>query len=169
MPAIQLKPYHQLHCDTQDIIQAKVIRFLEENTSVMRTRLDKSFSWIPFEHRDLSENVPELLDWFKAHGLILRDIAATVARNTEGAAPHRDQPPVVAKINFPILNTEDTYNLWFDDHNNEIARISMLHPLVFNASMIHAVEIGAKAKLPRVVLSCMFYREPIKWLSIEKS
>lgn len=164
MLTVPLKPCHELYCDTQDIIQAKVIKLLEENTSVMRTRLDKSFSWIPFEPGDLTD-VPELLDWFRSQGLMLRDIAATVARDTEGAPPHRDQPPVVAKINFPIMNTEDTYNLWYDDHMNEVARISMLHPLVFNASMTHAVEIGPKAKLPRVVLSCMFHREPIKWLS----
>lgn len=164
MSVVQLAPYYELHCPDQELIQQKVRKFLEEKTDVFETRKDKTFSWIFFSVKDLVANVPELPTWFKSQGLLLRDVAATVARAYEGADPHRDEPPVIAKVNFPIMNTEDTYNLWYDDDGKEIARISMLHPLVFNASMIHAVEIGPNAELPRVVLSCMFYKEPLEWL-----
>ena len=116
--------------------------------------------------RQVINEVKSLDVWFRSLGLRLRDVAATVTTSAEGLEPHKDEPPVVAKINFPVLNTRDTWNIWWDDEGNEIARIQMLKPLVFNASIMHGVEMGPNCSYPRVVLSCMFIKEPLDLLQV---
>ena len=77
---------------------------------------------------------------------------------------HKDEPPVVAKINFPVLNTHDTYNVWFDDYAREIDRVECDKPIVFRSDILHTVEIGKNAKLPRLQFSFCFYHEPLHLL-----
>ena len=72
-----------------------------------------------------------------------------------------DEPPVVAKINFPVLNTRDTYNVWFDDSGNEIDRVECTKPIVLRSDIMHTVEVGQKAILPRIQFSFCFYNEPL--------
>ena len=77
---------------------------------------------------------------------------------------HKDAPPVIAKINFPVLNTEDTYNVWYDEWGNEIDRTECTTPLVLRSDINHTVEIGANAKYPRLQFSFCFYNEPLHLL-----
>lgn len=163
---MELLPYKELPCDNVDEIAADAWQFLSDKTDLMGRNMDVDFSWNFFNPRDLITNVPSLNDWFRSMDLKLRDIAVTICRTKQGLGPHRDEPPVVAKINFPVLNTEDTYNVWWDDANNEVGRIVMRKPLAFNASMLHAVEMGDNCKYPRVILSCMFFNEPLHLLRV---
>jgi hypothetical protein len=155
-----MKPFHILPCENIDAIGNDVMHFLEHGTDVLQRSANKDFSWNFFSAKALLIAVPEINVWFRSNNLLLRDVAATVTRSTNGLAPHKDEPPVVAKVNFPILNTYDTWNVWWDDEGNEVARIQMDQPVVFNATLTHAVEIGESAELPRIVLSCMFFKEP---------
>ena len=77
---------------------------------------------------------------------------------------HVDDPPVIAKINFPVLNTKDTYNVWFDDKGNEIDRVECTKPIVLRSNILHTVEIGKNAKYPRIQFSFCFYSEPLHLL-----
>ena len=77
---------------------------------------------------------------------------------------HKDEPPVIAKINFPVLNTEGTYNVWFDDWANEIDRVECTKPIVLRSDILHTVEIGKTAKFPRLQFSFCFYKEPLDLL-----
>ena len=77
---------------------------------------------------------------------------------------HKDDPPVIAKINFPVLNTEDTYNVWFDDSGNEIDRVECNRPVVLRSNILHTVEIGKNAQYPRLQFSFCFYNEPLQLL-----
>ena len=78
--------------------------------------------------------------------------------------PHVDEPPVVAKINVPVLNTKDTYNVWFDENKNEIDRVECTKPIVLRSDIMHTVEMGKDAKYPRIQFSFCFYNEPLHLL-----
>ena len=162
-----LLPYRELDCPDVEDISRDIWRYLNEGTDIMTVRsVDKNFTWNFFSPGDLISNVPSLDGWFRGLGLRLRDVAATVTRTAKGLEAHKDQPPVVTKINFPVINTRDTWNLWWDDDGHEIARVQMLKPLAFNAAMMHGVEMGPTCEYPRVVLSCMFMKEPTHLLRI---
>ena len=102
--------------------------------------------------------------WFESMGLRVRDISFTLTTSNIHTDIHRDEPPVVAKINFPVANTRDTYNVWFDDYAREIDRIECVRPIVLRSDILHTVEIGAQAVLPRLQFSFCFYNEPVHLL-----
>ncbi len=102
--------------------------------------------------------------WFDSMSLKVRDMSFTIYNDEIGLSIHRDEPPVIAKINFPILNTKDTYNVWFDDNENEIDRVECVTPIVLRSDILHTVEIGKAAKFPRLQFSFCFYNEPLHLL-----
>tara|TARA_E500000178_G_C16990505_1_gene740544 strand:+ start:1260 stop:1712 length:453 start_codon:yes stop_codon:yes gene_type:complete len=103
--------------------------------------------------------------WFDTMGLKVRDMSFTLYNETVKTDIHADQPPVVAKINFPVLNTKDTYNVWFDDDRNEIDRVECDRPIVLRSDILHTVEIGKSALFPRLQFSFCFYNEPLQLLA----
>jgi len=102
--------------------------------------------------------------WFDQLDLKIRDMSFTIYNEHIGTDIHRDEPPVVAKINFPVLNTRDTYNVWFDDYANEIDRVQCDRPIVLRSDILHTVEIGKDAVFPRLQFSFCFYNEPLHLL-----
>ena len=102
--------------------------------------------------------------WFDELGLKVRDISFTIYNEDIGTDIHKDELPVIAKINFPVLNTMDTYNVWFDDHVKEIDRVECDRPIVLRSDILHTVEIGDKAIVPRLQFSFCFYNEPLHLL-----
>ena len=100
-------------------------------------------------------------EWFDSMGLKVRDMSFTVYDEDIEILIHRDEPPVIAKINFPVLNTKNTYNVWFDDHYNEIDRVECVKPIVLRSDILHTVEIDNKARCPRIQFSFCFYQEPL--------
>ena len=148
-------------CRELPLIQREIKQFLVSEVDVYHLNEDKGFSWNFFSPKQALLASPSLQAWFKENNLVLRDIAVTITRHPSGLVKHRDEPPVVAKINIPIANTHGTYNLWWDDEDNLIARHEMLTPIAFNAAMNHGVEMTEACTYPRIVLSCMFFKEPL--------
>jgi len=107
----------------------------------------------------------EITKWFDSMKLKVRDISFTVYNEKYRCDIHRDEPPVVAKINVPVLNTANTYNVWYDDYAREIDRVECQSPIVLRSDILHAVEIGPGAVLPRLQFSFCFYNEPLHLLS----
>ena len=107
---------------------------------------------------------PVLSNWFEGLGLRVREISFTVYNETVKTSPHVDAPPVIAKINFPVLNTDDTYNVWFGDRDEEIDRVECVAPIVLRSDVKHTVEIGDQATFPRIQVSFCFYKEPLHFL-----
>jgi hypothetical protein len=162
-----LLPYKELDCADVDAISSDIWQFINDKTDIMNNRsVGKNFTWNFLSASELIVEVPSLNTWFRSLGLRLRDVAATVTRTAYGLEAHKDDPPVIAKINFPVINTKDTWNLWWDDDGNEVARIEMMKPLAFNAAMTHGVEMGQSCVYPRVVLSCMFMKQPLHLLQV---
>ena len=106
----------------------------------------------------------EICKWFDTMNLKVRDISFTVYNEQFNCGIHRDVPPVVAKINVPVLNAKDTYNVWFDEDRKEIDRVECDRPIVLRSAILHSVEIGKSAIFPRIQFSFCFYDEPLHLL-----
>jgi len=102
--------------------------------------------------------------WFDELGFKVRDMSFTIYNETISTDIHKDEPPVVAKINFPVLNTKDTYNVWYDDYANEIDRVECDKPIVLRSDILHTVELGKTACYPRLQFSFCLYNEPLHLL-----
>ena len=126
--------------------------------------------WNFLNKKDLFNCLKEckaLSQWFETLRLKVREASFTIYNNEIKTHPHVDDLPVVAKINFPILNTKDTYNLWFNKQGEEIDRVECVAPIVFRSDILHTVEIGKQASFPRIQMSFCFYKEPIDYLKWE--
>jgi hypothetical protein len=190
---MSLKPFHVLPCDAelQQTISEGVVNFLRTQTDLYAD-LDSRSLWNKLDTRALILAVPDLAKYFQTFGLKIKEIAVTVCNNNKGAGLHIDELPVVAKINFPILNTTGSQNLWYtvpddlmeqvDPIVNEfgskfydlesvdlglctkIGSVEMLKPVVFNSQLPHMIDTSNCANFPRLVLTCMFFNEPVDFL-----
>ena len=159
-----MRPYHVLNCDQQQRIADSLYGYyvgltavnppMEFWTHLTRQEVQQYFS-LP--------NNPTM-SWFRSMGLKVRDMSFTIYNDQISTSMHRDEPPVIAKINFPVLNTRDTYNVWFDDNGKEIDRVECDRPIVLRSDILHTVEIGKSAQYPRIQFSFCFYNEPLHLL-----
>jgi hypothetical protein len=104
------------------------------------------------------------LDFFKTNKLVPRHAAITIVTESDHLPMHIDEPPVIAKINFPVRNTEGWANRWFDNDKVIAELLDMKQPIVFNSQIAHSVDKITATELPRLVASFTFYNEPLKWL-----
>jgi len=159
-----MKSYHILDCDKQQKIADSLYGFY---VGITAYREIKDF-WNPLSRQEIQLyfSIPNnpTKQWFDKLELKVRDMSFTICNEYIGTHRHRDEPPVVAKINFPVLNTEDTYNVWFDDHDNEIDRVECDRPIVLRSDILHTVEVGKFSKFPRIQFSFCFYNEPLHLL-----
>lgn len=188
-----LKPFHVLPCEPelQKTISDGVMNFLQTQTDLFED-LDSRSLWNKLDTRALIIAVPELVGYFRTFGLNIKEIAVTVCNSNKNAGLHIDELPVVAKINFPILNTQGSRNLWYsvsdellstvDPIINEfgsyfynlgsidlsqcekIAEVEISTPVVFNSQLPHMIDMSNCQAFPRLVLTCMFFNEPVDFL-----
>jgi hypothetical protein len=190
---MSLKPFHVLDCDPelQSTIAERAVAFLRTQTDLFED-LDRRSLWNKLDTVALVRAVPELAKYFQTFGLKLKEVAVTVCNNNEDAVLHIDELPVVAKINFPILNTKGSRNLWYRvpkdvmdqvesvinefgsafynlstvdlDQCEKIGDIEMIKPVVFNSQLPHMIDMSNCDQFPRLVLTCMFFNEPVDFL-----
>lgn len=159
-----MKSYHILDCHEQQKIADSLYGYYIGMTA---NRKITKF-WNPLTRKEIQDyflipNNPTKL-WFDKLGLIVRDMSFTVYNQDVSTDVHKDDPPVIAKINFPVINTKDTYNVWFNDDGDEIDRVECDRPIVLRSDILHTVEIGKNAKYPRIQFSFCFYAEPLQLL-----
>ena len=187
---MDLVAFRMIDCATQSIISTKVLNFLSSNTDLLERKNLKL--WNKIDTVSLLKQVPEILEFYQSINLKIREIAITVCNKYEDVDLHIDELPVVAKINFPILNTENTFNEWYRvpkeildtvtpvvnqfgsayydlksvdlDQCIKIAEVELTRPIIFNSQIPHRIRITDQAKLPRIVMSCTFFNEPIELL-----
>ena len=160
-----MKSYHVLECVNQKQIAQELYFFLSNNNSLLKR--DNLKFWNYLNKKELFNCLKEcatLSTWFEGLELKVREASFTIYNKELKTSPHVDAPPVVAKINFPILNTEDTYNVWFDENKKEIDRVECIHPIVLRSDILHTVEIGNLTIFPRIQMSFCFYKEPLYYL-----
>ena len=159
-----MKSYHILDCDKQQKIADSLYGYYVGLTA---NKTPTKF-WNKLSRQEIKEyfSIPNnpTMRWFNDIGLRVRDMSFTIYNETISTVIHRDEQPVIAKINFPVLNTKDTYNVWFDDYANEIDRVECDKPIVLRSDILHTVEIGKEAKYPRIQFSFCFYDEPLQLL-----
>lgn len=184
-----LKPYAVLDCPEQDIIAEKTIQFLQSQTKIF-SQLDSLPLWNILDTKQYCRAVPEFAKWTRNLGLYIDSVYLTVCKNNGNVGLHTDKLPGVAKINFPILNTKDTFNCWYkpskaqleeyaDPQVNDvyyefkgadlskfkkIGEIEMTKPIAFNSQIPHTVRLSDSKQFPRLVLSTVFLKEPIHLL-----
>ena len=159
-----MKPYFILDCPKQQKIADSLYGYYVGITSHNKP---KEF-WTKLTRQQIKDyfTIPnlEIKKWFDDLGLKVRDMSFTEWNEEIKTSPHVDEPPVIAKINYPVLNTKDTYNVWLDDKGTEIDRVESTKPIVLRSNIMHTVERGKKSKLPRIQFSFCFYNEPLHLL-----
>jgi hypothetical protein len=184
-----LKPYTVLECPNQDIIAAKTLQFIQTQTDIF-LHLDELPLWNILNTKQYARAVPEFSKWARDLGLYINSVYLTVRNSNRDVSLHTDRLPNVAKINFPILNTKDTFNCWYkvsDEQLKEyadtgvnsdyylfegadltkfekIGEIEMTKPIAFNAQIPHMIRLSEGKNFPRLVLSTVFIKEPLHLL-----
>lgn len=159
-----MKSYQILECENLEKISNELYNFLKDREQFQRK--DLRF-WNSLSKKDLYELTTRskyTISWFASLKLKIREGSFTIWNDKIQTRPHVDAPPVVAKINVPILNTKDTYNIWFNSDGDEIDSVECIHPIVLRSDILHTVKLGPCAKLPRIQMSFCFYKEPIDYL-----
>ena len=179
-----MKPYAELACDDLDIIQRDIYNFLLDQTDLGS---DEYKNWQFIETKKLITSSPMLAKFFLRYRLYVKNAAVTVLY--DDLSLHLDAPPMVAKINIPIRNTQGWVNRWYDVSAEEIAKLPKTHnqfgseqedvssldadtlpilteihdlskPVAFHSRIPHSVIKLTATELPRIVASFTFINDP---------
>jgi hypothetical protein len=159
-----MKCFYILECKELEKISNELYTFLDKKELLKKSNLQFWNFLNKKELFDLLSSSPVLTEWFTKLKLRVREGSFTVWNDRIQTSPHVDAPPVVAKINIPVLNTKNTYNIWYDENQNEIARVECIRPIVLRSNILHTVEVSNEALLPRIQFSFCFYDEPLNYL-----
>lgn len=142
-------------------ISAGIYNFLCVHTTILN---DAKPGWHFIDLRSLLSAVPALKEYFQDLKLIPRHSAVTMVFDNKSLPVHSDEPPVIAKINMPVINTKGWINLWWD-HDKIVDKLADMDcPIVFNSQIPHSVEREESAQAPRIVASFTFFNEPLELL-----
>lgn len=181
-----MKPFHTLTCHSLSEIQQQVLLWIRSKNPAVLT---SNRLWNKINTSDLVKCCPALIQYCQSLDLKIREVALTIVNAKQDADLHIDELPVTAKINIPILNTENTFNRWYEipadllsatqpiinefgkkyytfkniDYSKLrlLGEIELLTPVVFNSQIAHNIVLGADCLFPRIVLSCTFFKEPV--------
>jgi hypothetical protein len=143
-----MKCYVELPCDNIEIISKQIYQFIKEKTDILNTT---KYGWHFIDCKELLNNAPKLFEYFKKNKLVPRHAAVTIITDNTHLARHIDEPAVIAKINFPVMNTVGWANRWYIDDNIVAELLDMQQPII-------------ASEIPRIVASFTFHNEPLKWL-----
>lgn len=156
-----MKCYATLPVDNMHVISQGIYHYLQTHSDVLTST---DYGWHFIDCKKLLSTVPELLDFFRQLNLIPRHAAVTVITNDTHLPKHIDEPPVIAKINLPVINTQGWANRWYQGDKLIAELLDMDQPIVFNSQIAHSVEKLTAIEMPRVVASFTFYNEPLDLL-----
>lgn len=158
---MSLKYFVELACDDVDTISAEIYTFLQNKTDLIGSN---KFGWNFIDCKALLDTAPNLLEFFRTHKLVPRHAAVTIVADDTHLSKHVDELPVVAKINFPVVNTQGWANRWYENDQLVAEVLDMKLPMVFNSQVVHSVERTTATEFPRIIASFTFHNEPIGML-----
>ncbi len=156
-----MKCYVELPCDNINVISNEIYQYIKKKTDILDTT---NYGWHFVDCKELLDTAPNLFAYFRKNKLIPRHAAVTIITESEHLPKHTDDPPVVAKINFPVFNTKGWANRWFDGDTVIAELHDMDLPIVFNSQVAHSVDKTTATEVPRLVASFTFHNEPLQWL-----
>jgi hypothetical protein len=187
-----MKCYHELPCDNLAEIQKQALDYLNQIYDFQNKESLNTDLWLKINTVGFLKNNPILISWFKSLDLMIKETALTIVSDFSGAGLHIDEPPVTSKINIPLLNYQHVINEWWsvpahimenvqpsiNQFGNQYyaldavdisqcliaGSVEMTGPIVFNSQIPHRIVVKNSATLPRIVLSCMFFKEPLHYL-----
>jgi hypothetical protein len=143
------------------IISQGIYNFLKTETDIL---ILSRPGWHFIDCSKLLQFVPELIEYFQKLKLYPRHSAVTVVKDNNSLPLHVDEPPVIAKINMPVLNTQGWSNRWFDGDQIIDELIDQKYPIVFNSQIPHSVVQVGEVNVPRIIASFTFHNEPVDLL-----
>lgn len=185
-----LAPYKKLECDNIELISSGIYTFLQNKTELL---INGSVGWQFIDVKGLLSDVPELLIFFARYKLAVRSASVVILYENGQLPIHIDELPVVAKINFPVINTIGWTNRWFTIDQQELDKLpkvpnqfgalvedlsliadtkftlltelaDMITPIVFNSRIPHDVIKTTVSELPRIIASFTFCNDPVRLL-----
>ena len=153
-----MKSYVELTCENMSVISQGIYKFLQTQTDIL---ISNQSGWHFVDCLTLLKSVPELSEYFQELKLYPRHSAVTIVKDNNSLPLHVDEPPVVAKINMPVLNTKGWSNRWFDGDQLIDELVNQTQPIVFNSQIPHCVVQVGEVDIPRIVASFTFHNEPL--------
>lgn len=153
-----------MYFELEDEQLAQIVTETKQYLRRHRSLLESKFFWNQIDTKDFLLESTTLIDYCLTKNLIIREVAMLVVQNRYTVPLHIDHGPVVAKIDFPIQNCLGTRTEWYNMSEQLLDSVEMKVPTVFNSTVPHRVVCDDSAKFPRIVLSCMFQREPTQYL-----
>lgn len=169
--------YKKLTCVDYQEINQEILTYI---TTVIDIDNVTAF-WNPLPVVEFVRATPLFQTWLKAQNLQIKALAVTVGTHKDCCGPHQDTPPAKFKLSWPILNTETTWNCWFQELNNnctvtinhlggkqyldttqlqEIDRMRVDAPAIINVGIPHDVWFEENSQFPRLGLQCQLLKEP---------
>jgi hypothetical protein len=186
-----MKCFYKLPCEQLNDIQQETLDYLTNHTALLSK--DSKQLWNKINTADYIKHCPTLLKYCRSLDLKIKEVAFTIVWESTKTNLHIDELPVVAKINFPILNTQGSTNSWYEIPNelfqqyspvvnafNQkfypfdninltacelLAETELDQPMVFNSQIPHLIKMPDDAVFPRVVMPVMFFNEPTHYLN----
>ena len=177
-----MKAFHPLDCPVLEQIQQEALDYIDTHTMIWNG------FWNKIDSQDFLKHNKTVFKYCYSLGYAINEVALLVADKSSTAPRiHIDELPIVAKINFPILNASTATTEWYDvpnldklekrlnvfgeevvtfetDNYPVIAKSNMDTPIVFNSRIPHAVVTSENTVYPRIVLACMSSNQPLEFL-----
>lgn len=166
--------YKKFACENLAQINQQILSYIDS------LELDYEAFWNPIDTIAFVKNTPLLQYWLIKNGLPIKRLAVTTGTHARCCEPHTDTPPSIYKLSWPLLNTEHTWNRWFEptdqcryvinalggtsyldqDQLNEIGRMRVDSPAIIYTGIPHDVWFESDAVYPRLGLQCQLFLEP---------
>lgn len=178
-----LKSFVECECDTLDVIASKTLAYIDRTISLK----ERETPWVFLDHKEVLKEIPEYIEYFKKNKLLPQGCACTILY--ENLPLHIDAPPIIAKMNFPILNTAGWANRWYASDLNKLNSLppkndplgldnvdvsslkkedltliadysNFVKPIILNSQQLHSVERLGNTQVPRVMMTFTFKNDP---------
>ena len=166
--------YKKLACENLKQINEEILNFINS------CKFDPSSFWNPVDTVEFMKANLKFTEWCTENNLLPRRVAITQAHAVDCCTLHTDTPPSRYKLSWPVLNTEHSWNRWFEPlpdapkkQNNlggidyldysrmvEIDRMQVDSPAIIATGIPHDVWFEETAVFPRWGLQCQLFSEP---------
>lgn len=169
--------FKELECPNYAEINDEILAYVM-STGIVDSTLN---FWNPLPVIDLLKSSTKFLHWLNKQNLRIASVALTVANTSYPVRIHIDTPPARFKISWPILNSTNSFNRWFEVISQnpkieinalggivytditdlrEVCQRRVDFPAIIDAGIPHDVVFNDEVVYPRLGLQCQLIKEP---------